>query len=93
MDFFDRQWSTYRAVVDHDLMQHRALTAALGPVTYPCQWREQDLLTWTEAEPGPEPVDLLHSAFAIHHLSPFDFPSDRDAIRHIAEALAVLRPA
>jgi hypothetical protein len=30
MDFFDRQWSTYRAVVDHDLMQHRALTAALG---------------------------------------------------------------
>jgi SAM-dependent methyltransferase len=132
MDFFDRQWSTYRAVVDHDLMQHRALTAALGqaletwvaarpagsapprmvdlgcgdlavmapllrhlplgsylgvdlsapvlprataalgPVPYPCRWRKQDLLAWAEAEPGPEPVDLLHSAFAIHHLSDDD---------------------
>ncbi len=132
MDFFDRQWSTYRAVVDHDLMQHRALTAALGealeawlaarpagsapprmvdlgcgdlavmapllrrlplgsylgvdlsapvlpraaaalgPVPYPCQWLDQDLLAWAEAEPGPEPVDLLHSAFAIHHLSDDD---------------------
>lgn len=132
MDFFDRQWATYRAVVDHDLMQHRALTAAvsraleawlaerpaeapaarmvdlgcgdlavqapllrrlplgsylgidlsaavlpraaaaLGPVPYPCHWREQDLLAWAEAEPGPEPVDLLHSAFAIHHLSDTD---------------------
>jgi hypothetical protein len=27
MDFFDRQWATYRAVVDNDLMEHRALTA------------------------------------------------------------------
>jgi SAM-dependent methyltransferase len=132
MDFFDRQWATYRAVVDHDLMQHRALTAALGealeawlaarpagaapprmvdlgcgdlavmapllrrlplgsylgvdlsapvlpraanalgPVPYPCRWREQDLLAWAEAEPGPEPVDLLHSAFAIHHLGDDD---------------------
>ncbi len=129
MDFFDRQWSTYRAVVDHDLMQHRALTvalteaveawlaarpageapprmvdlgcgdlavmapllrrlplgsylgldlsapvlpraaAALGSVPYPCQWREQDLMAWAVAEPGPEPVDLLHSAFALHHLN------------------------
>jgi SAM-dependent methyltransferase len=132
MDFFDRQWSTYRRVVDHDLMEHRALTAAtaraindwlaarpagapsarmvdlgcgylgllapvlrhlplgsylgldlsapvlpraaaaLGPVSYPCQWREQDLLAWAEAEPEPEPVDLLHSAFALHHLSDDD---------------------
>jgi len=132
MDFFDRQWSTYRRVVDHDLMEHRALTAAtagaindwlaarpagaptahmvdlgcgdlgllapvlrhlplgsylgldlsdpvlpraaaaLGPVSYPCQWRQQDLLAWAEAEPEPEPVDLLHSAFALHHLSDDD---------------------
>jgi len=132
MDLFDRQWATYRAVVDHDLMQHRSLTAAvsqaleawlagrptgapgprlvdlgcgdlavlapllrrlplgsylgldlsaavltraqaaLGPVPYPCRWREQDLLAWAEAEPGSEPVDLLHSAFAIHHLSDDD---------------------
>ncbi len=28
MDFFDRQWSTYRRVVDHDLMEHQALSAA-----------------------------------------------------------------
>ena len=71
MDFFDRQWSTCRAVLDHDLMQHRA-AAALGPVASPCQWREQDLLAWAEAEPGPAPVDLLHSAFAIHHLNDDD---------------------
>jgi SAM-dependent methyltransferase len=132
MDLFDRQWSTYRAVVDHDLMQHRALTAALtqaveawlaarpagaplprmvdlgcgdlavmapllrrlplgsylgldlsaavlpraaaalGPVAYPCRWREQDLLAWAEGEPADGPVDLLHSAFAIHHLADGD---------------------
>ena len=28
MDLFDRQWATYRAVVDADLMEHQALTAA-----------------------------------------------------------------
>lgn len=28
MEFFDRQWATYRAVVDADLMEHRALSAA-----------------------------------------------------------------
>ncbi|WP_254960456.1 hypothetical protein [Cyanobium sp. BA5m-10] len=22
MDFFDRQWSSYRAIVEHDLMEH-----------------------------------------------------------------------
>ncbi len=132
MDFFDRQWSTYRRVVDHDLMEHQALSAAttaaiegwlaqrpqgsspphmvdlgcgdlalLAPllrrlplgsyigldlsapvlpraatqlegVPYPCQWREQDLLAWAEVEPEPKPVDLLHSAFALHHLSDDD---------------------
>jgi len=132
MDFFDRQWSTYRRVVDHDLMEHQALSAAttaaiegwlaqrpqgaapphmvdlgcgdlalLAPllrrlplgsyigldlsapvlpraatqlegVPYPCAWREQDLLAWAEAEPEPEPVELLHSAFALHHLSDDD---------------------
>jgi SAM-dependent methyltransferase len=30
MDFFARHWSTYRRVLEHDLMEHRALTAALG---------------------------------------------------------------
>jgi hypothetical protein len=28
MDFFDRQWRSYRAIVDHDLMEHRAVAAA-----------------------------------------------------------------
>ena len=28
MDFFDRQWSSYRAIVEHDLMEHRAVAAA-----------------------------------------------------------------
>lgn len=28
MEFFDRQWSSYRAIVEHDLMEHAALAAA-----------------------------------------------------------------
>ena len=127
MDFFSQQWATYRAVVSHDLMEHRAvaqatanalegwlarrsaaapppamvdlgcgdlaqlapvlrrlplgnytgldLTAAvlplaeraLGPMPYPCAWQEGNLLAWSQSE-GP-PVDILHSAFAIHHHS------------------------
>ena len=134
MDLFNRQWSSYRAIVEHDLMEHRsvadataaALTGwlaqrdpaapaprmvdlgcgdlallapllrrlplgsytgldlagvvlplaqqALGPVPYPTQWVEGDLLAWATASPNAasgeprEPVDILHSAFAIHHL-------------------------
>ena len=131
MDFFERQWSSYRAIVEHDLMEHQAvakataeaidtwlaarppaaapvhmmdlgcgdlallapvlqrlplasysgldLTAAvlplaqraLGDVPYPSRWIEGDLLAWaTGPAAGPDdmPVDLLHSAFAIHHL-------------------------
>jgi len=133
MDFFERQWSSYRAVVEHDLMEHQAAATAvatalhhwleqrpaeatapalidlgcgdlallapllqelplerytgldlagvvlplaqqaLGPVTYATHWREGDLLGWAEAEDGADPAldrpDILHSAFAIHHLS------------------------
>jgi len=133
MDFFERQWSSYRAVVEHDLMEHRAAAAAvakalehwfgqrpaeatppalidlgcgdlallapllrelplkrytgldlaavvlplaeqaLGPVSYATHWREGDLLGWAEAEDGADPAldqpDILHSAFAIHHLN------------------------
>ncbi|MEO1002638.1 MAG: class I SAM-dependent methyltransferase [Cyanobacteria bacterium J06638_7] len=132
MDLFDRQWSTYRTVVDSNLMEHRELTAAingaihawlagreegaprpnlvdlgcgdlgflapllrglplgsylgldlcaqvlpraeatLGAVVFPCQWRHQDLLSWATAEPGSEPVQLLHSSFALHHLCAAD---------------------
>lgn len=30
IEMFRRQWTTYRRVVDHDLMEHRGLTAALA---------------------------------------------------------------
>ncbi len=133
MEFFEHQWSSYRAVVEHDLMEHRAVATAteaalrhwlaqrpatatppalvdlgcgdlallapllrdlplgrysgldlaavvlplaeraLGPVPYPTDWRVGDLLTWAQAlegdGPGLEQPDILHSAFAIHHLS------------------------
>jgi len=128
MEFFTRQWTTYRLIVDHDLMDHQAITAAttaaleawlaarpvtapapqlvdlgcgdlallaptlrrlplgsytgldlaavvlplaaqaLGDPGYPCHWQEGDLLSWAEDASGP-PVDLVHSSFAIHHLS------------------------
>ncbi|MGB7565090.1 MAG: hypothetical protein WBM08_10095, partial [Prochlorococcaceae cyanobacterium] len=29
LELFERNWRAYRAVVDHDLMEHRALTDAL----------------------------------------------------------------
>ena len=127
MDFFDRQWTSYRCIVDHNLMEHRQVATAtahalegwlasrpsgapaprmvdlgcgdlallapllrrlpldaytgldlaagvlplaeraLGPVAYRTHWQEGDLLAW--ANGGGEPVDILHSAFAIHHLN------------------------
>jgi predicted TPR repeat methyltransferase len=127
MDFFDRQWSSYRAIVEHDLMEHRAVAAAtaaaierwltarggdapaptmvdlgcgdlallapllrrlplgsytgldlaavvlplaqaaLGAVPYPARWQEGDLLAWAQ-ESAAQSTDILHSAFAIHHL-------------------------
>lgn len=135
MDLFERQWASYRAIVDHNLMEHREVAAAtavvledwlrqrpkdlppprmvdlgcgdlallapllrrlpigsytgldlappvlplareaLGPVPYPTQWLEGDLLAWAMEEGGApagashEPADILHSAYAIHHLS------------------------
>lgn len=136
MDFFERQWSSYRAIVEHDLMEHRAVAEAtasaiddwltarpagaaapqlvdlgcgdlallapllqrlplgsytgldlaavvlplarqsLGPVPYATHWREGDLLAWAQGQldgasagsPAPQTPDILHSAFAIHHL-------------------------
>ncbi|MGA0215458.1 MAG: class I SAM-dependent methyltransferase [Vulcanococcus sp.] len=32
MDLFQRQWATYRAVLDHDLMEHQAMSLACGQV-------------------------------------------------------------
>ena len=128
MDFFENQWSTYKTIVQHDFMHHRALVAAvehalehyfksapaghrphfvdlgcgdadplaavlrdlplgsllgmdqassvlplaakaLGEVPYPCDWIQADLLEWaTAATPHSNPVDILYSSFAIHHL-------------------------
>jgi hypothetical protein len=50
MDFFERQWSSYRAIVEHDLMEHRGV-AAVTAVT---------IDTWLAARPEPAPsmVDL-----------------------------------
>ncbi|HBH72229.1 MAG TPA: SAM-dependent methyltransferase [Synechococcales bacterium UBA10510] len=133
MDLFNRQWSTYRQIVDHDLMEHRALSAvlgnaltnylqrrqstpapdraaaamvdlgcgdlallapllrqlplssylgldlspqvlplarqALGPVAYSCQFQQQNLINWAQTHQGEPPVQLLHSSYALHHLS------------------------
>ena len=133
MDLFNRQWSTYRQIVDHDLMEHRALSAvlgnaltnylqrrqstpapdraaaamvdlgcgdlallapllrqlplssylgldlspqvlplarqALGPVAYSCQFKQQNLINWAQTHQGEPPVQLLHSSYALHHLS------------------------
>jgi len=148
MDFFERQWASYRAIVEHDLMEHRAvaeatssaiqawlnarpaaappphlldlgcgdlallapllqqlplasytgldLTAAvlplaqqgLGNVPYPSHWIEGDLLAWATqeagddgSEPSAHAVDILHSAFAIHHLTDQDKASFLQAAR------------
>ncbi|MFZ9621922.1 MAG: class I SAM-dependent methyltransferase [Prochlorococcaceae cyanobacterium] len=137
MDFFERQWGSYRAIVENDLMEHQAVARAtaeaiegwlraraadtarphmvdlgcgdlallapllqrlplasytgldlsaavlplaqraLGDVAYPCHWIEGDLLAWAtgeleradDAAGMPAKVDILHSAFAIHHLT------------------------
>ncbi|MCP9903519.1 class I SAM-dependent methyltransferase [Cyanobium sp. BA5m-10] len=128
MDFFENQWSTYKTIVQHDFMHHRALVGAveqvlkhyfdgapaghrphfvdlgcgdadplaavlrdlplgsllgldqassvlplaakaLGEVPYPCDWIQAELLEWaTAATPQTNPVDILYSSFAIHHL-------------------------
>ena len=128
MSLFEEQWQTYRTVLEHDSMEHKAIAEAtasalkswfhqrgkqttsvslvdlgcgdlahlaplfrslpltsyagidlassvltlaelqMGPVRFPCHWICQDLLDWAE-EPVNKPVDLIHSAFAIHHLS------------------------
>jgi SAM-dependent methyltransferase len=47
--------------------------AALGPVPYPTHWQEGDLLAWAMAAAATDhasaPVQIIHSAFAVHHLS------------------------
>ncbi|AFY28683.1 methyltransferase [Cyanobium gracile] len=52
MTFFSRHWDTYRRVLEHDLMEHGALTAALTRTID--GWLEQR----GPAEPHPHAVDL-----------------------------------
>lgn len=48
MDLFQQQWATYRAVLDHDLMEHQAMSEVCGQQLRQC---------CAEAEP-PRLVDL-----------------------------------
>ena len=45
--------------------------ARLEAAGYPCTWSQQDLLAWVLNPQGRDqaPVDLVHSAYAVHHLS------------------------
>ncbi|WP_216904068.1 trans-aconitate 2-methyltransferase [Synechococcus sp. CCY 9618] len=52
MTFFARHWSTYRRVLDNDLMEHRALTAAVGKTI------EAWLSRRDPRAPAPHLVDL-----------------------------------
>nr|WP_115016362.1 class I SAM-dependent methyltransferase [Synechococcus sp. UW140] len=139
MSLFEQQWQTYRTVLEHDSMEHRAIADAtasvlrswfeqggeqarsavlvdlgcgdlahlaplfrslplrsytgldlaasvlllaerqMGQVRFPCHWIRGDLLDWAK-EQVDGPVDLIHSAFAIHHLS------DSDKVRFLEGA-------
>ncbi len=54
-------------------------SATLGPVPYPTHWEHSDLLSWAAAGDQQRKtrhqqaeIDILHSAFAIHHLNDDD---------------------
>ncbi len=49
MDFFERQWSSYRAIVEHDLMEHRAVAAATAVA----------IDAWLAARPGHAPAATM----------------------------------
>ncbi|MCS5693141.1 class I SAM-dependent methyltransferase [Cyanobium sp. FGCU-6] len=52
IEMFRRQWTTYRLAVDHDLMEHRGLTAALAAAI------DDWLASRDPAAPAPHLVDL-----------------------------------
>ena len=41
---------------------------AMGEVSFPCRWEERNALEWAVSPPAGQPVDLIHSAFVLHHL-------------------------
>jgi SAM-dependent methyltransferase len=129
VDLFDQQWAVYRHVLEADLMEHAALTAAtaaalrhwlssrprsarpptmidlgcgdlallpsvlrqlplasyrgldlsasvlrlavaaMGEAPFPCHWQEGDALEWAASATAEQPIDLIHSAFVLHHLN------------------------
>ena len=145
LTLFEQQWTTYRTVLEQDVMEHRAVAEAtaaalrrwlaqrrdqatsidlvdlgcgdlahlaplyrslplrsytgvdlaaavlpmaereMGQVPFSCCWRCGDLLDWAQ-QVGEGRVDLIHSAFAIHHLSnPEKVRFLRGARRRIAD--------
>ena len=53
MDFFERQWSSFRAIVDHDLIEHHRSVA---------DWTAEELKRWLSKRPAsasaPSMVDF-----------------------------------
>jgi hypothetical protein len=49
MDFFERQWSSYRVIVEHNLMDHRAVADATALA----------IETWLAARPASSPAPSL----------------------------------
>lgn len=52
MDFFDRQWASYRSIVDHNLMEHREMATATALAL------EGWLASRPAEAPAPRMVDL-----------------------------------
>ena len=49
MSLFEQQWQTYRTVLEHDAMEHRAAAAATG----------EELQTWLAQRPAHRPPPTL----------------------------------
>jgi SAM-dependent methyltransferase len=146
VDLFEQQWSIYRRVVEADLMEHTALTAAtaaalrrwlkvrragarlpvcidlgcgdlallppllrqlplgtyhgldlsasvlelaaraVATAPFPCHWQERNALEWAVSDPADQQMDLIHSAFALHHLD------DEDKVLFLSQARRHLAP-
>jgi hypothetical protein len=59
MHLFERQWSSYRAIVNHNLMEHREVAAATEAVLE--DWPKQRL----EDAPPARMVDLSYGDLAL----------------------------
>jgi hypothetical protein len=52
MDFFERQWTSYRAIVEHDLMEHQAVARATAA----------GIDSWLAARPAGAPAPHLRGS-------------------------------